>query len=527
MTMKIDFYRIADYMEGSDTIVRFAPSPTGWLHIGGIRTALINALFAKSVGGEFMLRIEDTDRERFVEGAVDMILETLNWFGIVPDNSEYVVYQSKRLSAYKYAANILLGNGSAYRDHLSKEENVIIRNGLADNASHEEQKVYADFVKTVSKEWANGYISEAEIDKIFRAGLPYGRFYRPWAANDFVELPPPPDWLDRPVVVRFAAPITGRTSWNDNGKTISIPNSQISDAILLKSDGYPTYHLANVVDDYDMRVTHVIRGEEWISSTPLHIQLYKAFDRPLPKFIHLPLIMNPTGKGKLSKRHSQSYVKGEQVLVTGQQYIDSGYSPEAIKNWLLAATGIRYNGDEYFTMDQITETFSLRDLSHTPTRLPFSKLASTNRWHIRNMADNKFKQLDPELNALFSRHRIGPVKQSFLIPFLKSRTTKNGDWDKYMGFINGAPHMERGRIPIDDQELAYNICQAFAHSIQGGVVYDDDLDAICQTYSVKRGTVLGTVRAVIGGRVSPPVDVLLKLLGKGEINNRIAFYFNR
>lgn len=531
MTNKIDFHRVHDYVNGRGTRVRFAPSPTGWLHIGGIRTLLVNYMFAQSVGGRFYLRIEDTDRTRFVEGAVQNIIDTMEWFGIVPDNIDDIMYQSDRLYEYKTYSRALIRNENAYYDWFNKKEMVIIREGLDKKATKQQQRKYQAFVRKVANEWAGGDLTPAQVDKVFRVGLPYGRFYRAWAANDFVDLPLPPDHRSRKPTVRFAAPITGRTSWDDNGKMISIRNSQISDNILMKSDGYPTYHFANVVDDYYMDISHVIRGEEWISSTPLHINIYKAFGWQHPKFIHLPLIMNPTGSGKLSKRHSDSYVKGERVLVTGQQYIESGYTPDAIKNWLLAATGIKYKGSDFYTMEQALEVFSLRSLSHTPTKLPFGKLKATNRWHIRHMDERSYLRnalnIDPDLKAIFTANRIGPVKQAALVPFLQSRTTKTGDWHKYLGFFDGPPEPSEVALPKGIvYNVAVDICREFGAAMRGEDITPADIERIGQNYGVKPGAVLGTVRAIVGGHVSPPIDVMIKVLGKGEIYKRLKKYYN-
>ncbi|MGB1318919.1 MAG: glutamate--tRNA ligase, partial [Flavobacteriales bacterium] len=266
-------------MEERKVRVRFAPSPTGPLHIGGVRTALYNYLFAKKMGGDFILRIEDTDQTRYVEAAEDYILNALEWCGMEvnegPRNGgDYGPYrQSERKASYREFAEQLVTSGHAYYAFDTSEELTAMRERLT------AAKVAAPQYNAVTRETMKNSLtlSEDDVKKRIDAGEPYVIRIK----------------IPRKEEIRFHDVIRG---W------VVVHSSQMDDKVLFKSDGMPTYHLANVVDDYKMKITHVIRGEEWLPSMPLHVLLYKAFGWEAPKFAHLPLILKPTGKGKLSKR---------------------------------------------------------------------------------------------------------------------------------------------------------------------------------------------------------------------------------
>lgn len=299
--------------------VRFAPSPTGPLHIGGVRTALFNYLFAKKHGGDFVLRIEDTDQNRYVEGAEDYIVEALNWCGISFDegpgkNEKFGPYrQSERQHLYKQYADQLILEGNAYYAFDTSEELNAHRKG------HEAEG------KTFIYNWHNRekgrlvnslVLTEAETQAKIDGGADY--------------------------VVRFKSPQDETLHLKDIIRgDISIDTNVLDDKILFKSDGMPTYHLANIVDDHLMEITHVIRGEEWLPSLALHYQLYSAFGWEAPEFAHLPLILKPTGKGKLSKRDGDKlgfpvfpleYTAPDGTVSKG--YKEDGYFPEAVINFL-------------------------------------------------------------------------------------------------------------------------------------------------------------------------------------------------
>jgi glutamyl-tRNA synthetase len=277
--------------------VRFAPSPTGFLHIGGLRTALYNYLFARHHGGQFILRIEDTDQERTVPGAVENIIEMLSWAGLEFDEGPHVggpygpYVQSQRLELYRQQAQVLLERGAAYYAFDTPEELERMR---------ARQRAAGVAPKYDRFSMRNSFtLPEDEVRRLLAEGAP--------------------------AVVRLAVPLDRTVSFTDIIRgAITVSARDLDDQVLLKSDGFPTYHLANVVDDHFMRITHVIRGEEWIPSTPKHVLLYEAFGWEMPQFAHLPLLLNPD-RSKLSKRHGD---------VAVEDFRRQGYFPEALVNFV-------------------------------------------------------------------------------------------------------------------------------------------------------------------------------------------------
>jgi len=332
--------------------VRFAPSPTGFLHIGGARTALFNWLFARHHGGTFILRIEDTDRKRYVPEALNYLLDSLRWLGLDWDEGPEVggdygpYFQSERLELYHQWASWLVENDFAYRCYCTPEELAAMR---------EEQR---------------------------RRGLPpgYNRHCRYLTPAERAAK----EAEGRSYVIRAKMPLEGSTTVYDliRGE-ITFDNKNLDDFVLLKSDGYPTYHLANVIDDHFMGITHIMRASEWISSAPRHALLYRAFGWEMPKLAHLPLILNPSGKGKLSKRKKQA--GNEEILVNVQEYREAGFLPDAVFNFL-ANIGWSYDGKtEIFTREQAVARFDIKDINPTAAALPFSKMEWLNGMYIRQM----------------------------------------------------------------------------------------------------------------------------------------------
>ncbi|MGO8671072.1 MAG: glutamate--tRNA ligase [Capsulimonadaceae bacterium] len=328
----------------SDVRVRFAPSPTGMLHIGGVRTALWDWLFAKRHGGKFILRIEDTDKSREVEGGVAQIMEALRWYGLEWDEGPDIggphapYIQSQRLEHYRRYAEQLVASGHAYRAYDSEER------------------------------------LQAMRDEQQRRGFPsgYDRLHRGLTAEERAEY----ERSGAPSVIRLATPREGRTSFVDAvfGE-ISFENKVLDDAILLKSDGFPTYHLAHVVDDHLMRISHVLRGEEWISSTPLHILLFQAMGWEPPVYAHLAVMLNKDGK-KLAKRDKTG---------TALSYRDDGYLRGAMINFL-ALQGWSEGADrDIYGVDDLIERFSLEGLTNRSPKVDFDKLLWYNGVYIRSL----------------------------------------------------------------------------------------------------------------------------------------------
>lgn len=367
--------------------VRFAPSPTGPLHIGGVRTALFNYLFAKKHEGDFVLRIEDTDQTRYVEGAEDYIVEALNWLNIPYDEGpgkegDAGPYrQSERKGLYREYADKLLASGNAYYAFDTAEE-------LAEKrAEHEAQKETFIYNWHNREELNNSLaLSEEETKQKIESGEPY--------------------------VIRFKAPENEELDLQDEIRgDIQVNTKVLDDKVLFKSDGMPTYHLANIVDDYLMKITHVIRGEEWLPSLALHVLLYRAFGWEAPKFAHLPLILKPTGKGKLSKRDGDKMGfpvfplewKDPKTGDIASGYREDGYLPQTVLNMLVFLGWNEGEGSEkeIYTLEELTKAFSLAHVSK---------------------GGSKF---DPEKTKWFQHHYLqeqdNVVLAEQFLPFLKEK----------------------------------------------------------------------------------------------------------
>ena len=345
--------------------VRFAPSPTGPLHIGGVRTALFNYLFAKKHGGDFILRIEDTDQNRYVEGAEQYIIDSLNWCGIPFDegigkDGGYGPYrQSERKSIYKEYADELIKNGKAYYAFDTSES-------LDGHRKNHEEKG-----KTFIYNWHNRLkldnslsLMPEEIQQMLDNGDEY--------------------------VIRFLTPPDEKLELTDIIRgPMQIDTNVLDDKVLFKSDGMPTYHLANIVDDHLMEITHVIRGEEWLPSLALHKQLYDAFGWDTPEFAHLPLIMKPVGKGKLSKRDGEKLGFPVFPLSWNESvgYKEAGYFPEAVINFLALLGWNPGTEQEFFTLDELVAAFSLERVNKSGARFDPEKTKWYNQYYLQQTPD--------------------------------------------------------------------------------------------------------------------------------------------
>ena len=358
-------------MSLNEVRVRFAPSPTGPLHMGGVRTALYNYLFAKKHQGKFIIRIEDTDQTRFVQGAQDYILESLNWCGISPDEGpgiggEYGPYiQSERKSSYRSFAEQLIENDKAY---------------YAFDTSEELDRMRSEAKKMGMPNWQYNGVSrmnmrnsltlpKSDVDKLLEEGTPY-----------VIRMKMP-----RNEEVRFQDIIRGWVVVNTNN---------LDDKVLFKSDGMPTYHLANIVDDHAMKISHVIRGEEWLPSAPLHVLLYDAFGWQRPEFAHLPLLLKPDGNGKLSKRDGDrlgfpvfpiDWTTAEGELYSG--YREKGYFPDAFINMLAFLGWNPGTEQEIFSLEEFVEAFSLERVSKAGAKFDPEKTKWFQQQYLRNKDD--------------------------------------------------------------------------------------------------------------------------------------------
>jgi glutamyl-tRNA synthetase len=372
--------------------VRMAPSPTGYFHLGSARTALFNWLFARHTGGTFVLRIEDTDQTRLVPDSLQDIMDSLRWLGLNWDEGPEVggphgpYFQSQRLPLYQQWAEWLVQHGHAYHCYCSEERLDALR----------QQQLAA------------------------KATIGYDRHCRYLSAAARAEL----EASGAPSVIRFAMPLEGETSFTDVLREIKpFDNSKILDPVLLKSDGFPTYHLANVIDDHFMEITHILRGDEWINSVPLHINLYRAFGWETPVYAHLPLILDPSGVGKLSKRKKKG--EGPELLTYIREYREAGYLSEAMFNFL-AIIGWSYSADtDLFTPEQAIRAFDIKGINPSPGALPLTKLEWMNGYYIRQLAP---ADLAERVTPFLARYLGWPVAQlrqhpalPLIVPLIQER----------------------------------------------------------------------------------------------------------
>lgn len=372
--------------------VRFAPSPTGYLHLGGLRTALFDWLYARHTGGQFILRVEDTDQKRYNPESLEDLMKGLRWLGLDWDEGPDVggpygpYVQSERRAIYHEYAERLIKSGHAYRCYCSAEDLEAMRE---EQRARGQQPGYDRRCRHLTDAQRAAYEAEG-----------------------------------RKPVVRFAAPLSGTTVVHDLIRgDIEVESSSVQDPVILKSDGMPTYHLAVVVDDQLMRITHVLRGEEWISSAPLHKQLYDAFGWQMPHLVHLPVILDPSGKGKMSKR--KTVVAGKEYLALVHEFIEAGYLPEAMFNFL---TNVGWNFDperEVFTREEAVARFDVADINPTSAALPYPKLEWLNGVYIREMeADELRRRLVPFLSEQLGLEReqlLHSERLAKLIPLIRER----------------------------------------------------------------------------------------------------------
>ncbi|MEX1019532.1 MAG: glutamate--tRNA ligase [Litorilinea sp.] len=484
--------------------VRFAPSPTGYLHLGGLRTALFDWLHARHTGGQFILRIEDTDQSRYNPDSLADLMRGLRWLGLDwdegPDiggpHAPYV--QSERKALYTEQIQTLLASGHAYRCYATAEELTAMR---------EAQRAQG---KPQGYDRRHRFLSDAERAAFEAEG--------------------------RPSVIRFAAPLEGKTVVNDliRGE-ITVESNSVLDPVLVKSDGMPTYHFAVVVDDHFMEITHVLRGEEWISSAPLHQQIFDAFGWEIPTLIHLPVILDPSGKGKMSKR--KTVVAGKEYLALVHEFIEAGYLPEAIFNFL---TNVGWNFDperEIFTREEAIERFDIRDINPTAAALPYPKLEWLNGMYIREMTDDELAtRLAPSLARELGMREAAlreDARLLKLVPLIRERLkllADGGEWVdwafKTADEINYAdPSLLIGK-GLDAAQSAAALAHGRAILEKVEPFTADALQAAfragAEEMGLKVGPYLTPFRVAIAGRtVSPPLFESLEILGRTETLARI------
>lgn len=459
---------------------RFAPSPTGYLHIGGVRTALYSWAFAKHHGGEFLLRIEDTDLERSTQESVEIILKGMDWVGLHADNADNIVYQTKNFPRYKQLIQKLLDEGHAYKCYCSKEELAQMR------------------------------------EKAEREGTAtYDRRWRPEVGKTLPEIPAGVE-----PVIRFKNPLDGVTAWHDLVKgDISIPNSALDDLIIARADGTPTYNFCVVVDDFDMGITHVIRGDDHVNNTPKQINIFKALGAKLPEYAHLPMILNEQGK-KISKR------SGDTVAIT--EYEDMGILPEAMLNYL-ARLGWAHGDDEFFNMNQFVEWFDLAHVSASPSRMDSKKLAWINAEHIKVTDNEKLAELTLPRLENQGVTVSGSLKLADVIAFVKDRAHNLNDLATECAyFYQKATPLEKDVAKHWDEDAPARMAR-FAEKLAALPESDWTAEKIhelfapfCEAEGIKMGKLGMPLRlAVCGTAKTPSVDMVLAMLGKDEVLKRM------
>jgi glutamyl-tRNA synthetase len=458
-------------------VTRFAPSPTGYLHIGGARTALFNWLYAKHLNGKFLLRIEDTDRERSTNAAIKAIIESMKWLGLNWD--EDIIFQFSRAQRHAEIAHQLVAEGKAYYCFCTPEE----LENMREKARQEKRQPRYD------GRWRDRNISEA-----------------------------PPEVKP---VIRLKVPYQGETGILDvvQGQ-VRVQNDQLDDMILLRADGTPTYMLAVVVDDHDMGITHVIRGDDHLTNTFRQIQIYKAMDWNTPTFAHIPMIHGDDG-AKLSKRHG--------ALGVGA-YQEMGFLPEAMCNYLLRL-GWGYGNEEIISQDQAIRWFDIQNVGRSPARFDITKLKSVNAHYISQSSDRHLSTLITPLLEEKLGKPLTLSQQSTLeaaMPGLKQRAQTLIELaDNALFYVHTRP------IPLDDkarqllERNARNLLKTIIPKLMKTQDWShDSLQEICRLFSesqdLKLGQIAQPLRAAITGRlISPSIFEVMEVLGQQECLARL------
>ncbi|MCC7095117.1 MAG: glutamate--tRNA ligase [Ignavibacteriaceae bacterium] len=470
--------------------VRFAPSPTGYLHIGGLRTALYNYLFAKHLNGKLILRIEDTDRKRFVEGAIENLIDTLNWAEIKFDEGPGIdgnfgpYLQSERLKIYKELVEKLVAEEKAYYCFCTPER--------LEKLKEEQQKQKLPQTK-YDKHCLN--LNKSEVEEKLKSQIPF--------------------------VIRLNVKPNQKIIFTDViRESVQFDTENIDDQVLLKSDGYPTYHLANVVDDHLMGITHVIRGEEWLSSTPKHIILYDYFGWEKPVFAHLPLLLNPD-KTKLSKRQGD---------VAVEDYRDKGYLKEALINFV-ALLGWNYGDDkEYYEMDELIEKFSLERVHKAGAVFNLEKLNWLNFEHLRRKPDDVVLQwLKEEIRK--SELSFKSFSDDYLIKVISAMKERVSFVKEYLTkslYFFEAPNQYeeqnlKKRWKEDSAELLGKLAQKFEQiNNPSKEDYEKALDELSVQLNINKGKLVHPLRIAVSGiGEGPGVFDIITILGKEETLKRI------
>jgi glutamyl-tRNA synthetase len=500
--------------------VRFAPSPTGALHIGGVRTALYNYLFARKNKGRFLLRIEDTDQTRFVPGAEEYIKEALDWLGIAPDESPWnpgsvgPYRQSERKPMYMQYAMDLVEKGHAYYAFDTSEELEAMRQRLT--AARVVSPQYNSITRTQMKNSLT--LPEDEVKARLESGEPY--------------------------VIRVKIPRKEEVRLNDLIRGwVMVHSSTLDDKVLMKSDGMPTYHLANIVDDHLMGITHVIRGEEWLPSAPLHVLLYRYFgwEDTMPQFAHLPLLLKPDGNGKLSKRDADKHgfpvfpmdwkdpISGD----TAMGFREQGYLADAFLNFLAFLGWNPGDHRELFSLDELIDAFSVERIGKSGTKFDINKAKWYNEQYLRAKPDEELAQYlidDLKLEGI----QIEFSKAIQIVQVMKERATFPSDLWKEGKFMLVAPDsFDEAVLAKRWNNDALAVLGTYKEKLMdfSGELNPESaksiLEAAAEDNSIKLGKVMQAVRlAVTGVGAGPDLMAVFSILGKDELVKRLDYALN-
>ena len=468
---------------------RFAPSPTGYMHIGNLRTALYEYLIAKSQNGKFILRIEDTDQERFVEGATEIIYNTLNMTGLKHDEGpdiggEYGPYiQSQRMGMYMDYAKELIKKGHAYYCFCTKERLDTLK------SSNEKGDAFSKYDRHCLT------LSQEEIQKNLDAGMPF--------------------------VIRQKMPTEGTTTFHDVVYgDITVENAELDDQILMKADGFPTYNFANVVDDHFMKITHVVRGSEYLSSTPKYNLLYDAFDWEAPVYVHLPAVMRDA-HNKLSKRHGDK---------SFEDLINEGYLPEAVVNYIALLGWSPSDNKEIFSLKELEQCFNISGLSKSPSIFDIKKLTWLNGEYIKNMDAESFYILAE--NRLKNAIKNTTLDLKKIAVLLQKRLETLNDIPRLVDFFDALPEYSTDlyihkkmktteEIALSSLKAALPVLENITDWTENNI--HDALMSLVQTLGIKNGQLLWPVRTALSGEPTSPGGAmeLADILGKEESLKRI------
>jgi glutamyl-tRNA synthetase len=477
--------------------VRVAPSPTGRAHLGNGRTALYNYLLAQRTGGQFILRVEDTDQKRFVPGAEEELIDSLHWLGLEWDEGPDVggphgpYHQSERKEIYQQYADRLVESGHAYPCFCTPDRL---------------EKVRQEQFKRKQNPRYDGTCRRLDPDQAARR-----------VANGERH------------VIRFKTPKDGSVTVRDHVRgDIVVENNSLDDYVLIKSDGLALYHLAALVDDYLMGITHVLRGAEWLPTFPLHVHIYNAFGWQQPEWVHLSLFLKPSGKGKMSKREAANLIKdGRSIFIGDLKQL--GYVPEAVVNWM-ALMGWSYDDHtEFFTMPDLIEKFSLSKLNPAPAAINFSKLDHFNGLHIRHLSS---EELSARISPFFEAAGYTPDDErlSMITPIIQERLVTLDEAPAKAGFF-----FKDEVQPIPEELVAKKLTPAEsaaaarrAYDLLSGLSEinvesaEEPLRALADELGLKPGQLFGILRvAVTGQRVSPPLFESMEIVGVEKTLERI------